>query len=89
MIMEIFNNGDYEFISNLIEKKLPILRENEEFNKKYMRLTDSMEELESTLSEKQKEQFREIVKLFYETEQYYFALSYSLGIKYGSDLKQI
>ena len=87
--MEIFNNENYKHISSLVEKKIPILKENQDFNKKYTRLTDAMEELEITLSEKQKEQFNEIVQLFYKTEEYYFALSYSLGVKYGEDLKRI
>lgn len=87
--MEIFNNEDYKEISNFIEKKLPILRQNEDFNKKYVRLSDAMEELEQTLTEKQKEQFHEIVQLFYKTEEYYFALSYSLGIKFGEELKKL
>lgn len=84
--MEIFENGDYKFISNLVEKKLPILKKNEDFNKQYLRLSDAMEELEKTLSEEQKGRFDEIVQLFYKTEEYYFALSYSLGVKYGEDL---
>lgn len=87
--MEIFNNENYKHISNLVEEKIPLLKENQEFNKKYTRLSDAMEELEITLSEKQKEQFNEIVQLFYKTEEYYFALSYSLGVKYGEDLEKI
>lgn len=87
--MDIFNNEEYKVISNLVEKKISILRENEDFNKKYKRLTDLMEEFEKTLSIKQKEQFSEIVQLFYKTEEYYFVLSYSLGVKYGEDLKKI
>ena len=79
---KIFNSDDYKFISNLIEKKLPLLKENEDFYKKYVRLSDAMDELEATLSATQKEQFNEIVQLFYETEEYYFALAYSLGLKY-------
>lgn len=87
--MEIFDNQDYKYISKLMEGKLPILRKNDDFNKKYLRLSDAMEELDKTLSEKQKEQFNEIVQLFYKTEEYYFALSYSLGVKYGEDLQKL
>ena len=61
------------------EKRIPDLRKNEDFNKKYLRLTDAMEELEKTLSKEEKEKFNEIVNLFYETEEYYFAFSYNLG----------
>ena len=86
---EIFNNDDYKFISNFIEKKLPILRQNKNFNTKYLNLTDTIENLEKTLSVTQKEQLDEIIKLFYETEEYYFAFSYSLGVKYGKELEQL
>ncbi len=87
--MEIFNNEIKDFINNLIEEKLPILKENTDFKEKYLRLSDAMDELDKTLSKNQKELFDEIVDLFYETEKYYFTLSYSLGLKYGEDLKKI
>lgn len=83
--MDFFNN-DYMFISNLVEEKIPILRKYSNFNKVYTGLFDSIEELEHSLSKEQNKQLNEIIKLFYETEKYYFALAYSLGIKYGDDL---
>ncbi len=86
---EIFNNDSYKFISNLVEEKISILRNNKNFNEKYIRLTNEIENLEKHLNQEQREQFNEIIKLFYETEEYYFALSYSLGIKYGKDLEKI
>lgn len=70
-------------------KKIPILRENKQFEAKYMRLTDAIEELEKTLPENQKEQLNKIVELYYETEEYYFAFAYSLGVKYGEELQEI
>ena len=87
--MEIFNGEDYKIISNLVEKNLPKLKENKDFNDAYVRLADAMDELEKDLSDEQKEKFNEIVNLFYKTEEYYFALSYSLGVKYGEDLKKL
>ena len=86
---EIFNNEDYKYISNFVEEKLPILRQNKKFNEKYLNLTDAIEKLEKTLSVSQKEQLEEIIKLFYETEEYYFAFSYSLGLKYGKELEEL
>ena len=68
---------------------MPILRKNTDFNEKYLELTDKMETLEKSLSPKQVEQFHEIVDLFYQTEEYYFAFSYSLGVKYGKDLEKL
>lgn len=86
---EIFCDDNYKFISKVVEEKLPILKKNKKFSEKYLRLTDAIEDLEKDLSKNQKEQFDEIIKLFYETEEYYFALSYSLGVKYGEDLNKI
>ena len=87
-IMEIFNDSR-KIISNFVEKKLQILRENSDFNQKYIRLSDAIDELASCLTNEQNELFDEIVKLFYQTEEYYFALSYSLGVKYGEEVKQL
>lgn len=87
--MEIFDNGDYKYISQFVESKIPTLRKNTDFNEKYLKLTDKIEELEKTLSPNQIEQFHEIVDLFYQTEEYYFAFSYSLGVKYGQDLEKL
>lgn len=87
--MDIFNSEDYKFISNFIEDKIHILKENENFQKDYLRLTDTIEELEQTLSPEQKNLLNEIIQLFYKTEEFYFAFSYSLGVKYGTDLKSL
>lgn len=85
--MEIFNNGNYKYISNFIESKMPILRKNDEFNEKYIEQSNLIDIFNKTLVGEQKEKFNIRIKSFYETEEYYFALSYSLGIKYGKDLK--
>ena len=87
--MEIFNDDSKEFINAFVEEKISVLSENSDFNQKSIRLSDAMDELEKTLSESQKDLFNEIVKLFYQTEEYYFALSYSLGVKYGDNLKKL
>lgn len=86
---EIFNTDNYKFISDFVESKLHVLKENKDFNEKYIRYSDVMDELDKNLPEKHKEQFNEMIKLTYEIEKYYFALAYSFGIKYGEDLKQI
>ena len=85
----IFENENYRYISNFVEENIGVLKNNQDYQEKYKRLTDAMERLDSTLTDRQKEQFHEIVQLFYQTEEYYFALSYSLGVKYGEDLKQL
>lgn len=87
--IDFFENGDYKFVTNIVNEKLPILRGSKKFEEKYLKLYDIMEQLEDTFNENQKEMFNELIKLFYETEEYYCALAYSLGIKYGNDLNKI
>lgn len=87
--IDFFENEDYKFITNLIDKKMHILKKCESFNKQYVRLYDIMEEFGQDLEDEQKEKFNEIVSSFYNIEEYYFAFSYSLGVKYGNDLKNL
>ncbi len=87
--IEFFENGDYKFVTNSINERMEKLKECEDFNNKYQKLYDLMDDIELLFDDKQKEKFNEIVKLFYETEEYYFALAYSLGIIYGNDLKNL
>ena len=89
MYMDIFSKDNLQMINKLIEEKIGTLRRNEDFERDYLRLTDAMDELEQSLSAEQKEKFNEIISLFYNTKQYYFALSYALGLKYGEDLKDL
>ena len=86
---EIFEGENYKKISELIDKNIPILRQNQNFNKKYLRLTQAIDEADSMLNEGQKEKLNEIITLFYETEEYYFALAYSLGVKYAKSLEEL
>lgn len=87
--MDLFNNDDYKFISNFVEEKIYMLKENDNFKKDYLKLADVMDEFEKNLPGEQKEQFNELIELFYKTEEYYFAFSYSLGVKYGETLKNL
>ena len=87
--MEIFNDDNYKYISNFIENKIPILRQNKIFNKKYLEQMNLIDDFNKTLPIKEKEKFDKLIKLFYETEEYYFAFSYSLGLKYGKELEEL
>ena len=87
--LNIFKNKDYQYISNFVETKIHQLRNVEEFNKVYLKNSDLVEKFETTLNEEQKNNFNEIVKNMYKLEEYYFAFSYSLGVKYGEDLEKL
>lgn len=86
---EIFQGENYKKINELIDKNIPILRQNQNFNKKYLRLTQAIDEIETMLNDGQKAKLNEIITLFYETEEYYFALAYSLGVKYAKSLNEL
>ena len=84
--MDFFENGDYRLITNLINDKMEKLKKYKDFSEKYTKLYDLIDEIDLILNDNQKYKFNEIMKLIYETEEYYFALAYSLGIKYGNEI---
>ena len=86
---EIFQGDNFKKISELVDKNIGVLRQNQTFNQKYLRLTQAIEEVEQTLNAEQKQKLNEIITLFYATEEYYFALAYSLGVKYGQELEKL
>lgn len=77
--LQSFYNNDYKYISEFIESKIFILRKCKDFDKKYIRLSDAIDELDLDLNEEQRQKLNEIVRLFYQTEEYYFAFAYYLG----------
>ncbi|OKZ78690.1 MAG: hypothetical protein BHW01_00265 [Clostridium sp. 27_14] len=87
--MGIFENENYKVISDFIESKSHILSENREFNRVYILLSKKIEELSKLLKEEDKEKFNEILELFHKMEDYYYVFSYSLGVKYGEELKKL
>lgn len=87
--MGIFENENYKVISDFIESKSHILGENMEFNRVYILLSKKIEELSKLLKEEDKEKFNEILELFHKMEDYYYVFSYSLGVKYGEELKKL
>ena len=69
--------------------KMEKLKKYKDFNEKYTKLYDTIDEMDGILEDSQKYKFNEIMKLIYETEEYYFALAYSLGVKYGNEIKNL
>lgn len=86
---EIFQGDNLKIVSELVEKNIGVLRQNQTFNQKYLRLSQAIDETEKDLNAEQKQKLNEIITLFYATEEYYFALAYSLGVKYGQDLEKL
>lgn len=85
----IFDEEFIDCVNLFIENKMPLLRENLDFENKDKKLSESIENLTQKLNEENKNKLEEVLKLFYETERYLFVLAYSLGIKYGKDLTKI
>lgn len=85
----IFENDNYKSISELVNGKIHVLRENQDFNEKYVRFFDLMDKLSENLNGENIDLFNEFIELYYKTEEYYLALAFSLGVKYGEELNKI
>ena len=88
-IEELFDREMVEGISNLVEEKMKLLKQVEDFREKDNMLTACLDEMDSLLSKELKEKFDNVMKLTYQVEEYYFALAYLLGSKYRDKLKGI
>ena len=94
--MGIFENENYNVdLIKDIKKSQPELsvvgwiEETLQFNRVYILLSKKIEELSKLLKEEDKEKFNEILELFHKMEDYYYVFSYSLGVKYGEELKKL
>ena len=52
-------------------------------------IVDVLETITKIVKEEDKEKFNEILELFHKMEDYYYVFSYSLGVKYGEELKKL
>ena len=86
---ELFDKEIVENVSNLVEEKMKILKNVNDFKEKDKKLSFCMEELDNLLSDELKEKFDEVMRLTYQVEDYYFTLAYLLGAKYGEKLSKI
>lgn len=85
----IFDEDTVETISNLVERKMPLLNRIPEFKKKDESLAESLEALESILSEEQKNKLDNIIRLQYQIDSYYFTLAYFLGKQHGKQIEKL
>lgn len=86
---ELFDEEMVENISNLVEEKMKILKDVEDFREKDKKLSSYLEELDNLLPEELQEKFDDIMRLNYQVEEYYFTLAYLLGMKYGEKMNKI
>lgn len=86
---ELFDKITVKNISNLVEEKMKLLKNVQDFKEKDRKLYLAMEELDNILSDELREKFDNIVRLTYQVEEYYFTLAYILGTKYCKDTEKI
>ncbi len=86
---ELFDKDIVESISTLVEKKMSILEDVQDFKEKDKKLAFCMEDLENALPDELREKYDEVMRLMYQTEDYYFTLAYLLGAKYGEKMGKI
>ena len=56
--MDFFNDGSYKFVTNMINEKIDVLKENGEFNEKYTRMYDLIDEFDLILEDNQKKKLK-------------------------------
>ena len=79
--MKQYFDEDYiKSITELVESKSSILKNSD----KYETLNKELENFENKLPEEMKNEFTEILRLMYISENYYETLAYTLGVKYSN-----
>ena len=86
---ELFDQDAISSINEFVENKSNLLNEIKDFKEKDKTLSLYMDELEKQLDKESKEKFDQIIKLMYQVEEYYIALAYSLGTKYGENIENL
>ena len=86
---ELFDQDSISSINDFVENKSNLLNEIKDFKEKDKTLSLYMDELEKQLDKESKDKFDQIIKLMYQVEEYYIALAYSLGTKYGENIENL
>ena len=86
---ETFDRKTVEDISKLVEDKMNILQEVEDFKQKDETLSNISEEFEGLLPDELKSKFKSIMKLAYQLDEYYFTLAYFLGAKFTNKINEL
>ena len=86
---KLFDKDMVSNINQFVESKEALLKNIKNFKEKDKMLCLCMEGLENDLSKDNKEKFDKVIKLMYQVEEYYIALAYVLGNKYGRNIEKI
>lgn len=88
-ITEFIDKDTISNISEIVENKMYILKKDKNFNQLDNQLLLNIDSFEKLIPKELKYRFDEIMRLIYQTEDYYFWLAYSLGIKYRKSINNI
>ena len=88
-ITECIDKDTISNISEIVENKMYILKKDKNFNQLDNQLLLNIDSFEKLIPKELKYRFDEIMRLIYQTEDYYFWLAYSLGIKYRKSINNI
>ena len=86
---ELFDKDTISYINQFVESKDELIKDAKDFKEKDDMLCLYMEDLENKLSKENKEKFDKVIKLMYQVEEYYIALAYMLGSKYGNNIEKL
>ena len=85
----LFDKETVKNISQIVEDKMCVLNNVEDFQEKDKNLCMDIEAFEKLLSEESKERFDNIMKLSYQIQDYYFTLAYFLGRQHGEQITKL
>ena len=85
----LFDKDTVENTSNLVESKMYLLNDLEDFRNKDKAFASALEKLESSLSKDSRNILDEMMRLNYQVQDYYFTLAYFLGKQHNEQTKKL
>ena len=85
----IFSKKHFNEICNILNDKQHILKQNMEYQKLEIKLSNLYDILSKKLSKEDSEKLEKFISIESEMDIYTYQLFYALGVKYGSELKNI
>lgn len=80
---KLFDKETVLAISSMIEDRMPLLNQIQDFKEKDKQYAIAMESFQNSLSEDKSKQFDGVMRLGYKVDEYYLTLAYFLGKQSG------
>ena len=87
--INIFDKDTVQSISSIVENKMYILNNIEDFHNKDLEYATELENLQNSLSIDLNNKLNNLIRISYQIEDYYFTLAYFLGKKHGEQSKDL